>query len=637
MTTQLVSEFASNDFVPGYAAKAEIAVQSRPSENTPIRLLLTGFATSAGSMSDDTIVGPILSEEQAASVAGAPSELARAFRASRAMSKDIEVWFGSVAEPSGTAATAVFTIGGSWSVAGEIGVIVDGDRMNVLVGASDSAADVADAIEAKLATLPGYSYTLTIDSATGTAEKVHAGTRGNSSILYFDLTLAPSGLTVELKPPLGALLSLVNELRTDLLAHFALTSGGVHGASDTTNIAVITASAATTYAEAITLVNQLRTAYEAHRVLTSGSVHGAADSTNAVSTAAATTAAEAVTLANEIKADYNAHRILTAGSVHGAADSTNATTATDAGTGLVTGDEITGSGLRFQGGTGTEDVASLITAIKAHEKHFKRAVVSSLDSTNLGLWETFANDQAGPMVQKPTLLILAHVGTQSAAQAISKTQLNHDNFECLGAYDAETPAAEIAACHAADRVLTERNAPGGWNSSYSGKVLPGVNLARDRSKIPLDHSTQKSMLQNGLSPLVRNANGETAIVRAITTKCQAADGSDFYGALDVAEPVVVYEVREQAVNVWRFFRSQNPHVRDNFTTGETVIAKVATPEGFSRYLAQQLRPLVEERVFESAPVVRSTYNRSTKRIQTTTEFTRLALHEQGEGLVRSLV
>lgn len=634
--SQLVSEFAVDDHVPFIATKARAAVPSSPSANTAMRLLLTGFKTSDGTMTAGTVVGPVTSEEQAAELAGTASELARAYRAGRAQSKDLEMWLGCVAEPSGTEAFARFTIGGSWSTAGEIVIYVDGDPLFVTVGASDATTDVATAVETRAALYPSLSYTASADSSSVDLTKANKGTRGNSSILYVDTTNAPSGLTVTLEPPLGALLSIVNELRTDLLAHFALTSGSVHGAADSTSGAAF-GSAATTHATAITLVNLLRTGYAAHRVLTAGSVHGAADSTNVVSLAAATTAAEAVLLANDIKAKYNAHRVLTSGGVHGGSgDTTNVTSAADATDGAVTGDDVTGDGVRFQGGTGTEDVATLIAAIESDPLWFKRIAVSSLDTTNLGKWEVFADEMNDPMVAKPPAVILAHVGTQSAAQAISKTQLNHEAFEALWGYDAETPAFEIAAAFGVLRTLTERNGPEGWNQSYSGAILKGVHLARDKAKLASDHSTQKSALQNGLSPLTKTAAGEAMIVRAIWSRCQNSDASPNYLGLDVAEWTCLQEVRELSANTWRFWRTKNKHVRDDFGK-EPTTAGVATPSGWKIALFSAVgQPMVAARIFESLPTIRATYNRTTKRIQWELDFSRMPLHEQSEGIVTSL-
>jgi phage tail sheath gpL-like len=241
------------------------------------------------------------------------------------------------------------------------------------------------------------------------------------------------------------------------------------------------------------------------------------------------------------------------------------------------------------------------------------------------------------MVKKPSQMILGYNGLQATATSRARTTLNHELFSLLYAQDAETPSDEMAAVHAFARVLTERNAPGGWNSSFSGTVLPGVRLARDVAKLATDHNVQKTMLQNGISPVSQNANGEAVVVKAITTRCQATDGSDDYGALDVAEPTVTYEIQERKARIWSDYRSRNKHVRDDFASNEATVPNVATPSGYSRFLVQQLTPLVGERVFESAPTAASAYNRTTKRIQTTLQFRRLQLNEQGEGVVRGLV
>ena len=600
-----------------------------------MRLLRTGFKPAAGSMATGTISGPVTSEAQCDELVAVGSELSRMFRAARARTKDVEMWLGCVAEPSGVQAFARLTISGTWSTAGSFIVFVDGEPLIVEVGASDATTDVATAIDAANALYPNLSYTTAADGSSSDLTKNQRGTRGNSSIVYVDTTSAPSGLVVTLEPPLGELLTIVNELRTDLLAHFALTAGSVHGGADSTSGAAF-GSAATTHATAITLINQLRTGYEAHRVLTSGSVHGAADSTNALTVAAATTAAGAVLLANDIKAKYNAHRVLLLASVHGAADATNVTASADATDGAVTGDDVTGAGVRFAGGSGTEDVSALIAEIESDPLWYKRIVVSSLDVTNLGRWEVFQDAQNAPMVARPSALILAHTGTQSAAQAIAKTQLNHEAFEVLWSYDAETPAAEIAAVHAIDRVLTERNGPEGWNQSYSGSILPGVRLARDKAKLASDNSTQASALRNGLSPLTKTAAGEAMIVRAIWSRCQNADGSPNYLGLDVAEETSLQETRESAANTWKFWRTLNPHVRDNFGK-EPTVPNVATPDGWKTYLFGSLgQQLVAARVFETLPTIRASYNRTTRRIQWELDFSRMPLHEQSEGVITSM-
>lgn len=639
-TTQLVSEFAADDFVPFIATRARAAIASSPSANTAMRLLLTGFKTSAGSMTAGTVSSVVTSEAECDALAGVGSELSRMYRAARMRTKDVEMWLGCVAEPSGVQAFARLTISGTWSEAGSIILYVDGDPLIVEIGASDATTAVATSIDTANALYPSLSYTTAVDGSSVDLTKNNKGTRGNSSTLYVDTTSAPSGLVVTLEPPLGELVTLTAELRADFLAHIVLTTGTVHGAADVEIYAM--GAAPTNHATAIARLGQLLVAAKVHVQKTAGGVHGASDSTalsalNALT--APTTGAEAVLFANAFKAAFFGavgHSTRTTSSIHGAADTTNTIASADATDGAVTGDDVTGSGVRFAGGTGTEDVSTLISAIEADDLWFKRIVVSSLDVTNLGRWEVFADVQNGPMVGKPSALILGHVGTQAAAIAISKTQLNHEAFEVLHGYDWETPAAEFAACHAIDRVLTERAGPEAWNVSYSGSILPGVKPARDKSKRAVAHSTQKAALQNGLTPLTTTAAGETQIVRAIWSRCQNADGSPNYLGLDVAEWTSLQEVRETSANTWKYWRTLNPHVRDDFGKERSVSA-VATPEGWKIALFSAVgQPMVAARVFESLPTIRAAYNRTTKRIQWELDFTRMALHEQSEAVVTSL-
>lgn len=121
-------------------------------------------------------------------------------------------------------------------------------------------------------------------------------------------------------------LRLVNDLAAQYEAHRVFTTGGVHGAQDTTNVITAT-NPATQATEAITLVNDIKAKYEAHRALTAGGVHGAIDNTNVVAAPNATDWPTLETLANAIKLAYEGHRVLTAGSVHGAVDSVNEVTA----------------------------------------------------------------------------------------------------------------------------------------------------------------------------------------------------------------------------------------------------------------------------------------------------------------------
>ena len=125
------------------------------------------------------------------------------------------------------------------------------------------------------------------------------------------------------------LVTFVNEIRTDLIAHLA--DATVHNVADTLN--TIAHAAATNTATAITLLTELRDNYEAHRVqldIGGTDVHDTPDVVNFVTKPTPTTAAQALALALDLKAKYNAHGA-TGAPVHNSADATNIVTGTATG------------------------------------------------------------------------------------------------------------------------------------------------------------------------------------------------------------------------------------------------------------------------------------------------------------------
>lgn len=174
---------------------------------------------------------------------------------------------------------------------------------------------------------PGITYQWSLDGGRTMSPLVALGT---------DVVIAipDSGVSFFLDPVEAGLVALVNDLRTDMLAHFILTAGSVHLAADTTSDDGV-AAAASDLATALTLVNTLRTALIAHAANTTA--HTVADTaiTSGTLPAAALNAQEAVTLANALKAAYNTHRVKLTSTIHGAADNTNVTSSADASPGTV--------------------------------------------------------------------------------------------------------------------------------------------------------------------------------------------------------------------------------------------------------------------------------------------------------------
>lgn len=106
---------------------------------------------------------------------------------------------------------------------------------------------------------------------------------------------------------LTTVVALVNEIRTDYIAHIASTAK--HSAADTTN--TVTAAAATDQATVNTLANELKTDISAHDDDAGHRGAGGEGSTVsapvAVTTANATDLATSLTLVNALKVAYNKH------------------------------------------------------------------------------------------------------------------------------------------------------------------------------------------------------------------------------------------------------------------------------------------------------------------------------------------
>lgn len=116
------------------------------------------------------------------------------------------------------------------------------------------------------------------------------------------------------------LLALVNDLRTQRLAHYA-TAGAVHLAGSSPSLP----AAATTLSQAIDVGNALRTAEIAHHASTAA--HATADTSHAITAPAASSSTTLRTLALQLQEKGNAHNAST--SAHGEADEDHDSTQDD--------------------------------------------------------------------------------------------------------------------------------------------------------------------------------------------------------------------------------------------------------------------------------------------------------------------
>lgn len=232
-------------------------------------------------------------------------------------------------------------------------------------GSVHGAADNTNAVSAANAT--DLATAITLLNELKVDYEAHRVLTGGSEHGAADNTNA---VTAADATNLATAVALANDLRTQYEAHRVLTSGSVHGAADNTNAVTATitathgaadstsgsgiAAAPTTRATARSCLITLIAAAKLHVVLTSGSVHGASDSTALAALNAITLAADSTFQATRLAAlayadamfgdgatANDAHTLRIAASVHGIEDTTSLVTASSpTGGTLVAGDII---------------------------------------------------------------------------------------------------------------------------------------------------------------------------------------------------------------------------------------------------------------------------------------------------------
>lgn len=196
MTISIVG-FTSDDKVPGFYGETVFGQGRISIGELPVFLLLLGNKTSAGTATADTVVYDVLSEDDADTLFGAGSELARMCGAALLVD-GVNLKAIAVTEASGTAASATIAVGGTWSTGGQVTIYLDNEPHVASVLSGDSTSDVATSIANAFKARPRASSTASASSAVVTTTCKNKGPRGNARLLRADLSRAPAGLTIAL-------------------------------------------------------------------------------------------------------------------------------------------------------------------------------------------------------------------------------------------------------------------------------------------------------------------------------------------------------------------------------------------------------------------------------------------------------
>lgn len=203
----VISQFSPNDKTPGFFGQVQYGTAGQSFAGLPIALLLVGVMNASGTLAYDTQIQQIYQDSDADTFAGIGSELAVMAYDALEEQTDIPVFIASPKPPTGaTAATATLTISGTWSVAGTIGIRIDGYLVTVGVGASDATTAVATNLAAAIngANEGRLPITATAVSSTVVLACSTPGVRGNQHVVF----IQPAGSQSAIIIPSGMGLSL---------------------------------------------------------------------------------------------------------------------------------------------------------------------------------------------------------------------------------------------------------------------------------------------------------------------------------------------------------------------------------------------------------------------------------------------
>lgn len=229
--------------------------------------------------------------------------------------------------------------------------------------------------------------------------------------------------------------------------------------------------------------------------------------------------------------------------------------------GTAGGTTATSGAVYFSGGSGTENVSTLLDNLQNDE--FFTIALAQRDATNLGRWETATNTKLGPLVGLLENIVCGTGGTLSAAGSLAQTTLNHSSFEMLWMEEPETPPEEFAALWAAIRHQTEN--AGSPNNRYDLVKLDGVQPQEARAKQP-SRATQVAALNYGLTPL-GTTNNSVILARAVTTRTQTDTGGVDDGTVDVAQWRTALEFRRALKNMLTDHMTVHPYIVDDPAEG----------------------------------------------------------------------
>lgn len=193
----LITGFSESDKVPGFVGETQYGAGQINLLSIPIILLLIGLKASGGSITTNTDIVPITSNEDADTYLGAGGECARMSYAAIANGSGFDLRAACPTAAGGAAAAALtITMVSAATSAGTIRIWCDGQNVDTGVQSGDAIATIATNMAAAFAKFPRLSVTASPAAGVVTLTKKCAGIRGNRGAVYFDAqSIAPPATT----------------------------------------------------------------------------------------------------------------------------------------------------------------------------------------------------------------------------------------------------------------------------------------------------------------------------------------------------------------------------------------------------------------------------------------------------------
>lgn len=169
---------AASNKVPGSYIKVSLGVGARSAGDAPRKVLLYGNKLAGGTATVETIYS-VLTTDDANTLFGRGSELARMVAAALKENRNVDLSAIPITESAGTAATGTVTFTGAATAAGAITTTVCGVKAVAAVASGDSVTTVATAVAASINALPDLPVTAGNAAGVVTLTARHKGPRGN--------------------------------------------------------------------------------------------------------------------------------------------------------------------------------------------------------------------------------------------------------------------------------------------------------------------------------------------------------------------------------------------------------------------------------------------------------------------------